>query len=249
MFYNNFQYKKSKIKEIKKVTIYCLISASVLTSIAINISLFIPNYKNRTKFQFPEKIDLPNWQFVSSDNLDKELNQELNKQLETTSQIGIADARRYFYTSFLYKDLSIDLMYVRKLVVVPALLKQLNLKYVNSSFKVSYSDSVGYYALFTDRDLAYLSSCINPRGKATVTSEQFMNNRNTYDISGDRILSYLIGTSDLRDTRCLFTIMSVPLKSSKTENVNGDLLENSYKKLEKVWFAWYQKWENNFPNQ
>jgi cyanosortase A-associated protein len=248
MIFYNYKDNKSKLKKIKKTTTYYLISVVTLTCFTIGVSLFIPDHKYRSKFEFPEKIDLSDWQFQASDNLDKELNNELNKQLETTSKMGIIDSRRYFYTSSLQTTLRIDVMYVKvNVVTVSGFIGTLKMKYVPDSFNIRYSDSIGYYALFVDSDRAYLSSCINPKGGTTVTREQFIDNRNIYDLNGDRIVSYLLGTTDLRDIRCIFTIMSLPLEKRKMDDTNNNSLNYTYQKLEKAWINWYKKWDNNFP--
>ena len=250
MFLRNYKNKKSKLKIVKSLKLFFLITAFTSTFIAISISLFIPSYKHRLKFQFSDQISLPEWQFKSSNNIDN----ELNNKLKQTPQGGAVDARRYFYTSSLNETsnetLRVEVMYIKGFVAIPEYLNILNLKYISSSLNIRYSDLTGYYTLFVDHDRAYLSSCINPRGKATVTKEQFINNRNAYDITGDRIISYLLGTTDLRDIRCLFTIMSVPLDNRKINEPNNNLLnDTSYRQLEKSWTNWYQKWDNKFPKE
>lgn len=98
---------------------------------------------------------------------------------------------------------------------------------------------IGYYQLFAREGRAYLHSCINPRGNSTVTVEQFRKNRATYDMRVDRVVPWLIGQKELRDNRCLWALLSTPLKNSSPEK--------AYETLEKAWVSWYQWWQPQFP--
>ncbi len=228
--------KRLIVERFKKFKIFCLATVFTTTCIAITISVLIPNSKTRPKFQFPSQIDLDGWKFQSSNDF---------KNLKGNA---IA-AKQYFYTSLNQDDLQIDVLYINGMISIPQSLSIIGLRYTSNSLDIRYSQNVGYYALFTDQKRAYLSSCINPRGTATVTEEQFVDNRNKYDLTTDRIVSYLIGIDDLRDSRCLFTTMSIALDTSKSINQpRYSSLAKNYQKLEKSWFHWYQNWSDNFPH-
>ena len=85
-----------------------------------------------------------------------------------------------------------------------------------------------------------MTACINPRGISTVTPEQF--NDNASDRAMDRavIISWLLGQKDLRDRRCLWTLMSTPITTNSDLNVANQ-------KLEKMWILWYEWWKPRFP--
>ncbi|MDJ1184683.1 cyanoexosortase A system-associated protein [Roseofilum casamattae] len=100
---------------------------------------------------------------------------------------------------------------------------------------VKQEPEVGFYSLFVDSEKAYLSSCINLHGESTVTAEQFAHNRNTDDLQLHRILSWLLGQSDLRDWRCLWVNLSIPLDNYSQEE--------TYLRLEQAWFKWYNWWK------
>jgi cyanosortase A-associated protein len=78
---------------------------------------------------------------------------------------------------------------------------------------------------------AYLDACINSRGGSTFTEEQFRANRIQYDVQFNRLLPWLLGQQELRDQRCLWTHLSIPLNQSSPES--------SYHILENAWFSWY----------
>lgn len=100
-------------------------------------------------------------------------------------------------------------------------------------------EGVGFYGLFVYQNRAYLSTCINPNGGSTVTTEQFLHNRHTYDLRFSRLLPWFLGQESLRDRRCLWVHLSTPLK-------NADSL-SAYLVLEKAWFYWYSWWMLHFP--
>ena len=101
-----------------------------------------------------------------------------------------------------------------------------------------YSPVVGYFTLYDDGNKAYLTSCINPRGSGTIDFAQFMQNRYKYDFSSDRILPWLFGQNVLRDDRCLWTQLSVPLNKASASDI--------YPVLESLWLENYTKWQSFF---
>ncbi|NUN63982.1 cyanoexosortase A system-associated protein [Pseudanabaena biceps] len=101
-------------------------------------------------------------------------------------------------------------------------------------------DPVGYHLIFDHQDRTYLTACINPRGISTVTKEQFDDNASNQVMNRDVIIGWLLGQSDLRDRRCLWTLISTPSTSSSDRNTINQ-------KLEKTWILWYEWWKPRFP--
>ncbi len=97
----------------------------------------------------------------------------------------------------------------------------------------------GDYVLFVHRDRVYLSACINPRGGSTVTEGQFLHNRNAHDLRPARLWLWFTGRESLRDRRCLWTLLSVPL--------NGQEPPAVYPLLETAWAEWQPWWLRRFP--
>jgi len=106
--------------------------------------------------------------------------------------------------------------------------------------KIVRRDPIGYYAMFTYQNQAYLTACINPRGISSVTKEQFDDNASDRAMDREVIISWLLGQKDLRDRRCLWTLMSTPLAADKDSAATNQ-------KLEKIWISWYEWWKINFP--
>lgn len=100
---------------------------------------------------------------------------------------------------------------------------------------------VGHYALYSDSKQAYLTACINPRGGSTLTSSQFMQNRYKYDITLNHLLPWILGQDVLRDDRCIWTQLSVPL--------NGLLATDIYTVLESIWNDNYGTWQSLFSRK
>jgi cyanosortase A-associated protein len=100
-------------------------------------------------------------------------------------------------------------------------------------------EGVGHYYLFEYKNKAYLSSCVNYAGQATVTEPQFVQNKYKYGWSLPRAFLWIIGQDDLFDGRCLWTLMSIPL-GSDSDNITKD---KAYADLEAAWFDWYSWWQ------
>ncbi len=99
----------------------------------------------------------------------------------------------------------------------------------------------GFYDRFEHEQTAYLSSCINPRGSSTVTHAQFFANRNTYDLKLDRAIPVILGTEDLRDSRCLWVTISAPIANQSVDAVHQQLVA--------VWQEIYAWWLPRFPKR
>lgn len=104
---------------------------------------------------------------------------------------------------------------------------------------------IGYYGVLTHKGRAYLTACINARGGSTVTDQQFRHDRFVHDVQISRILPWLWGKEPLMDHRCLWTLMSIPVKpDANSTSVDS---QEAYKKLEAAWASWYQWWRSNYP--
>jgi len=101
-------------------------------------------------------------------------------------------------------------------------------------------EEIGFYTLFANTEQAYLSSCINRFGRATVTSEQFARNLNLYTLNLERIIPWLLGQQELRDKSCLWTTLSIPLQNSSPDI--------AYQTLEEAWESWYRWWKPKLAN-
>jgi cyanosortase A-associated protein len=186
----------------------------------------VTKYSTAASFVFPEKVPLDGWQPLASRPL-LESNAELlpaaQKHYQYARNGQILDIEMRYFTG---TDGDVSSFIRNYTSLVPSLI-------------LREQASLGYYGLFVNRQRAYLSACINPRGGSTVTDEQFEQNRYFYDVRLNRLLPWLLGQESLIDNRCLWAHLSVPLKNSSPET--------AYQVLENVWFSWYEWWHPRFP--
>lgn len=134
---------------------------------------------------------------------------------------------------------------IRYLVETDPSVRNLLLKYGEPAATVPFDSTIqqqeetGFYSLYSTQENTYLSSCINSRGKSTVTEAQFNQNRYRFDLRLDRAFPVLLGRETLRDGRCLFTVMSIPLRASSPQATE--------RLLKDAWTSWYQGWQPQFP--
>ena len=108
------------------------------------------------------------------------------------------------------------------------------------SLSLHQQEAVGFYSMFVRQDRAYLSACINPRGGATVSSQQFSQNRYTYDLDLKRLLRWFVSRVDIWEDHCLWSHLSIEIEDNS--------LEATYSILERAWISWYKQWRLPLPN-
>jgi cyanosortase A-associated protein len=187
-----------------------------------------------TPFIFPTTVPLPQWQQVASHSLPNRI-----AEREPYGKV-VFPGRRYQYKQ---NDLllNIDLRYELNTLGdgQQAIASHLNISFPGDrSPLVRYHQNLGYYAVFVARNHAYLNACINSQGGSTFTSSQFEANRWRYDFQLQRIALWLLGKQELRDNRCIWAHLSIPLKQSAP---------HAYSTLERAWFSWYDWWNSRFP--
>lgn len=192
--------------------------------------VFYPSAGNSqaTQFEFTESVPLADWKLEKSAPLAISENSEFKA------------ARKYEYQKN-GMNLEIEMRYaVNTIGDVEGMMKgNTVLKSSPGKLALANIQGVGFHGILQQQNRLYLSSCINPRGGATVTSEQFRYNRNTRDWQPNRILFWLLGRGNIQDRRCLWTQMSVPLDKTTPENAQ--------KILENAWVSWYGWWQPQFP--
>lgn len=193
-------------------------------------SIFFPNLGNRAaaEYNFPESVPLAEWQMVES----------LPLKIADTSQVKAARKYRYKKNSL---SLEVEMRYVLQTNGdVPSMMQgHTILKSSPGKLAVATIPGMGFYGILQQQNRLYLSSCINPRGGATVDAEQFRYNRNTQDIRFDRLLFWLLGKGTIQDNRCLWAQMSVPLNKTTPEEAS--------KVLQNAWVSWHRWWQPRFP--
>jgi len=176
-------------------------------------------------------VPIAGWQFVSSEPISP------NKEAKA--------ARRYRYQQ---GDVALDVEqhYMQSDGNVSRYLFVYSpVRTANASMKIKFQPGVGHYGLVAHDGKVYLSACVNSRGTSTVTESQFTQNRYKNDLQVSRLMPWLLGQESLIDSRCLWTLMSVPLKKG---SIGANSLDSDASKdLETAWFSWHQWWQANFP--
>ncbi|NJK33987.1 MAG: cyanoexosortase A system-associated protein [Oscillatoriales cyanobacterium SM2_2_1] len=98
---------------------------------------------------------------------------------------------------------------------------------------------LGHYTYFRHQGQSYLSACVNPRGRTTVTGTQFEDNLSAEALRPSVIAAWLLQGNDLRDRRCLWTVISQPTDLAQSQKQQQQLL-----KILRQWEEW---WQQNYP--
>ncbi|WP_016951912.1 cyanoexosortase A system-associated protein [Anabaena sp. PCC 7108] len=187
---------------------------------------------------FPDKISLNSWKQVKVNSL----GQQKYKNPLTDNFVLMDFSQDYSYLKNSQK-LELQMRYVINtrgepnpflLNISPDLVKY-------KQNDLGQQTRVSHYALYSDGQQAYLTACINPRGGSTLTSSQFMQNRYKYDVTLNRLLPWVFGQDVIRDDRCIWTQLSIPL--------NGSLATEIYTVLESIWDDNYSTWQSLFTKK
>ena len=219
-----------------RVPLLILVFANVL--FVFSKSILDPSIGKRkiTPFVFPASVPLPQWKLVASQPLPK-----LTVERVPYGQI-VLPGRHYSYVKNgvtldvkMRYDLSSD-GEVKRLVE-----QNTDIRFLQNQPQLieRQREQIGSYGLFVRQQQAYLGACINPRGGSTFTRAQFDYNRIRYDFQFQRLLLWVFGKEGIRDNRCLWTHLSIPLNQSDPES--------AYATLEQAWFSWYNWWHSRFP--
>ena len=242
------------------LAIACIALATVTARTALRPTAQQPNYK---AFAFPNTVPLGHWQpvftstpnsvedrLLSKDRLfeDRLFEDLLPTDLSSSATFSgnIAAHRQYQYQKSSQQSadqyLAVDIRYLvntngnlKGLIaeeIKPSLMSKQQIEQQTSTQKG--------YSLISHEGFAYLNTCQNSRGAATLSTEQFSRNRLIYDLRPSRLLPWLQGKDTLPDQRCLWTQITVPL-------ANYDSEADAYKAIETAWVEWSHWWQPNFP--
>lgn len=188
------------------------------------------------KAKLPEAVPLPGWQLVGSKPL---------TSLDPKKS-GEVVGRSYEYKQG-NQVLRVDIRpqsgdgNVGRFLNVASEVKEGNVK-----LKAQYNPQIGNFGVLPHKERLYLTACINPRGKSTLTNPEFQQNRYSNDLRPGRILPWLVGQTDsVFDERCLFTLMSMPLPPNPEKSL--DQVQDSYVKMEAAWGPLQQWLQANYP--
>lgn len=185
-------------------------------------------------YSFPESVALAQWQLSSS--------MPVNYHQVKPSQYITGDfvaGKHYHYVSG-GKSLDIEMRYFAN--TNGDLKSFITSQTEDLSSGLKQNKEQGSYGLYTNNNKAYLSTCINPVGNSTVTSDQFKRNLMIHGNNPQRIMPWLLGKAEFRDKRCLWAHLSIPLERDVT-------VDETYKILEMTWDDWQDYWRSHYPDE
>jgi cyanosortase A-associated protein len=218
---------------------HILLAGTTIALLLAVLKLIIdPKAANRqpSNFSFPQSVEIPamrsqDWQLTGSRAIAPE-----NPKLEEF----FLDIYEYQYKQSSRAPQTLNIMMYYTLSTrgesSSFLAKRFKLLTFPAPLQIKGTSATGYYSLFSYKGRSHLVSCINPVGKSTATSNQFLANRNQFDLKSSRYLPWLLGQVSLRDMRCLWVDMSIPAEPNL-----------AYPILEKAWSTWELYWQNKFP--
>lgn len=188
-------------------------------------------------FEFPQTITLADTQMLDS--------KPLAPHKFENGMVAVGQSYHYQHRP---KPIEIEIRYITDGVstrpTVDYLLpifKQIPLAAIQSN-NMKQQPNLGFYSLFVDKKTAYFSTCINPKGITTVTGDQFHSNSNPSPLAGipvERLLPWLMGKQTLRDSRCMWTVLSTPIDRATPDA--------TIKTLETIGVNWIRWWQVHFP--
>ena len=225
---------------------YFLVAIAISTNLMALLALIIPDVANRSiaNFQFPQQIKLSSGQAISiskSNDLTPSARQQQVRQrtIEVPLEI-MAENQKYQYEQK-GSPVNLEISYLT------------NTRGDVGTYLSKYTDiapeaihnrtiaqlkNIGHHTLLKDDARAYLSSCISPRSPSNVSQKQFSEYRYQNDLTFKVAWEWLQGKSSIRDRRCLWVHLSVPLTPD---------VPTAYQVLESTWQEVYQWWLPNFP--
>jgi cyanoexosortase A len=230
------EYKSASTVTVTLKRIFLL--AATWMGIIISAIYLMTNKWLPTASILPDKLTVNSWQQVTVKPV---VEQKKDTQNPVKSAV-VLSGKDYSYLKS-DRQLQLQMQYVANTRGESnPFLEKLSENLIKTSQKQpKYIKGVGYYTLYSDSEQAYLTACINPRGGSTVTSAQFMQNRYKYDVTWSRILPWVFGKEVLRDDRCIWTQLSVPLQGIAASNI--------YPVLESIWNENYIAWQSLFANK
>lgn len=215
---------------------YFLAVASVGINAAVIYALIMPKASNRSvaNYEFPEHLKISYDMALEKTGLGQRAIEPIDKEVIKSQQryqyIG-GETKMRLDISYLVGTRGDVETYLQNYTdIAPEIIKAKIVKEL---------DGVGYHALFSSQNRAYLSSCISPRSLSNVTQKQFSQDRYKNDLRWQVGWDWLRGKTSIRDRRCLWVLLSTPVGTANTQA--------AYQNLETVWKDVYQYWLSNFP--
>lgn len=207
---------------------------SSILAIALGGSLLTLGFGLQTALQprptvaeitLPETVPLTGWQLIQSSPL----------LPEGSALLKPISSRVYQYRNVQGGELEVQAYYLdANKADIEDFLK--NYTTLPSRPQISYQLNIGAIALIPAQHRMYLSACINPQGPSTVTADQYLRAKLLSGKTFSWFKDWLWGRANLLDQRCLWSHLSVPLRSPSANQEAQLVLQEAWRN----WFEWTQ---------
>jgi len=216
---------------------YSLVISTVGINLTLLATLLVSTVGNRdvADFKFPQQIHFREGKAIAKKS-------KINPQLTETVTGEVIKARQKYQYLQDGRSLNLGISYLVGTRGDVSTYLQTYTSVAEEIIKtksVKQIPGVGYHALFTDGDRAYLTSCISPRSPSNITQKQFSQHRYQQDLQLQVGLDWLRGKASIRDRRCLWILLSTPVTASDSQAAE-EILSTAWKDI-------YQWWLPNFP--
>jgi len=202
-----------------------LLAALTVSAMSISIKAVVLPPKRFTNL--PLSIPLKNWTILSAKST-----QERSDSLSSRHYIYRRSTSMLKIETYLMQDGDVK----RFLLTHPSTQNAGNV------LKVKFHPEIGFYGFLVQNQRLYLTACINPSKKSTVTIQQF-NSVKIHKLSFQYISNWLFNREESFEQPCLWTLMSIPLSNQNQLNLTTQV--EAVHLLEHAWMDWFNWWELN----
>ncbi|MCU0548361.1 MAG: cyanoexosortase A system-associated protein [Leptolyngbya sp. Prado105] len=216
---------------------YWLAAALASSSLVLLKLLVTPIEKPpQPSYTFPEAIPLSRWEFVKATPI--AIQKRYTPSLATALDDLTISGKQYRYLRN-GRPLEIEMRYfIATYTNVSDILRDLTINAQKLDWNTERSQ-VGTRFVYQQANRLYFSACIPPTLETTISDGELRGAQNQPALLGQRFLPWFIGQKPLRDIRCLWTKISLPIDANTPAKTEQD--------LDQAWTEWIQWWQKNYP--
>lgn len=223
------------MKVWQNVRNFWLAAALVSSSLVLLKIVATPVQKpSPPNFAFPTSVPLSGWQFVQSTPI--ALQKRYTPSLATSVDDLSISGQRYQYLRN-GKTIDIEMRYFGATYTAVANIVRESTIQLPRANLTTVRSRVGTYATYQRSNQLHFTACIPATLETTVTDGELRAAQNRPDVLLRRGLPWFLGQVPLRDLRCLWTQISMPIETGSP----------TPQELEQVWLEWVQWWQKNYP--
>lgn len=186
-------------------------------------------------YTFPASIPLSNSNFVKATPIG--VQKRYTPSLATSADDLTISGQSYRYIRN-GQSIEIEMRYFDRLSHVPDILRETTIQLNRIEF-AQQRMATGTVAMYQRSNRLFLTACITPFGETTVEGSEIGSLQLRPAILARRAIPWLLGQEPLRDRRCLWTRISMPINPTSPETTQQDLGQ--------VWSEWINWWNSHYP--